>query len=310
MLHEDRVFLRREAIALGYNDRSLRIALRSGQIARVRQGAYTSNDVWQAADRLERHRIASHAVLRSHGHTVALSHTSAAVDHDLRLWEPDLSRVHVTRLDGGPGRTMGDVVYHEGAWTPDDLVEQGDHLLTAPPRAAVETASLMSVEGGLVVVDSALDLDLATEDELSSVYKRMGHWPKFQHLQITMRLARPGAASVGETRARYLCRCQNLPMPELQFKVHDAFGNLIGITDFAWPEQRLLGEFDGKIKYGRLLKPGEEAGDVVFREKVREDRLREATGWMMIRLIWGDLYVPVATARRIRSRMTTRSIVA
>jgi hypothetical protein len=35
-------------------------------------------------------------------------------------------------------------------------------------------------------------------------------------------------------------------------------GNLIGITDFGWPRRGLVGEFDGKVKYGRLphLKPG------------------------------------------------------
>ena len=52
---------------------------------------------------------------------------------------------------------------------------------------------------------------------------------------------------------------QHLPEPQLQFKVYDEVGNLIGITDFAWPEFGLLGEFDGKIKYGRLLKDGETA---------------------------------------------------
>jgi hypothetical protein len=50
---------------------------------------------------------------------------------------------------------------------------------------------------------------------------------------------------------------------------------LIACVDFYWEEQRTVGEFDGKIKYGRLLKPGKRIEDVIFEEKVREDALRD-----------------------------------
>ena len=63
------------------------------------------------------------------------------------------------------------------------------------------------------------------------------------------------------------------------------------------------GRFDGRVKYGRLLKPGESSGDAVFREKRREDELREITGWPMIRLIWTDYDHSLATAERIRRLM-------
>jgi hypothetical protein len=75
------------------------------------------------------------------------------------------------------------------------------------------------------------------------------------------------------------------------------------VTDFAWPEHRLLGEFDGRVKYGRLLRPGEEPGDAVFREKRREDLLRRVTGWSMIRITWEDLYHPARTAAAVRQLM-------
>lgn len=71
------------------------------------------------------------------------------------------------------------------------------------------------------------------------------------------------------------------------------------MTDWAWPEFGLLGEFDGRIKYGRLLKPGQDPGDVVFEEKRREDELREITGFSMIRLIWSDFANPALTAARV-----------
>lgn len=77
----------------------------------------------------------------------------------------------------------------------------------------------------------------------------------------------------------------------------------MGVTDFAWPEHRLLGEFDGKVKYGRLLLPGEEPGDAVFREKEREDLLRLLTGWSMIRFTWVDLHHAERTAAAVRRQL-------
>jgi len=57
------------------------------------------------------------------------------------------------------------------------------------------------------------------------------------------------------------------------------------------------------VKYGRLLMPGEEPGDAVFREKRREDNLRRLTDFSMIRLTWADLYRGAETAARIRGLM-------
>ena len=70
------------------------------------------------------------------------------------------------------------------------------------------------------------------------------------------------------------------------------------------------GEFDGKVKYGRLLKVGETAGDVVYREKLREDALRDL-GWQMVRWTWSDLCERTRRARRpaatrLRSRPPVR----
>ena len=81
-------------------------------------------------------------------------------------------------------------------------------------------------------------------------------------------------------------------------------GRLVGRTDWAWRRTATgLGEFDGKIKYGRLLGPGQDPGEVVFKEKQREDKLREVTGGWMIRLVWSDLDRPGPTAARIRARL-------
>jgi hypothetical protein len=80
--------------------------------------------------------------------------------------------------------------------------------------------------------------------------------------------------------------------------VRDSEGVLRGTCDWGWPGEDVLGEFDGKSKYGRLLRPGQGPGEVVFAEKRREDELREITGFRMLRLIWDDYQRP----RLIKSR--------
>jgi hypothetical protein len=221
------------------------------------------------------------------------------LDHGLSLWQPDLSLVHVTRLDSGSGRVAAGVSHHEGLCLEEDLTEVHGHLVVKPVRAALEAGSLSTAEGALVLFDDLLHKGYPRE-ELEAGFALMRSWPDTIGLQIAVRLADPRPESVGESRSRYLFYAQGIPMPDLQFEVYDSEGRLVGVTDFAWPSHRLLGEFDGRIKYGRLLRPGEQPGDAVFREKQREDALRRVTNWSMVRLVWSDLERPAATAARIR----------
>ncbi len=85
----------------------------------------------------------------------------------------------------------------------------------------------------------------------------------------------------------------NLPRPRLQREYRDGQG-LIGYVDFDF--EGLIGEFDGKIKY--RVPPGaspEEAGEVVWREKQREDRLRRHKP--VARWVWKTARTSGALAR-------------
>jgi hypothetical protein len=265
----------------------------------VRVGAYTFPDLWPAGAE-QRHRVEGRAAAGRLGPRVALSHVTAAIEHGLTVWDADLSMVHVTRLDGGAGRTESGVIHHEGLTLPSDLKTIEGNYVMHPARAAIETASSQSTEAGLVVLDSLLHLGLSTPQELADTYSLMRSWPGMRHTQVAVRLADGRAQSAGESRTRYLCYTCNVPKPQLQYEVHDASGRLLGITDFAWPEYGMLGEFDGKAKYLRYLREGEEPGDAVFREKRREELIRERTGWRMIRIVWSDLHHPTETAARIQ----------
>jgi hypothetical protein len=92
-----------------------------------------------------------------------------------------------------------------------------------------------------------------------------------------------------------------LPAPDLQVEVCTPSGLFVGRTDVGWRDHRLLGEFDGRIKYGRL-RPRQQPGDAVFEEKVREDALR-AEDYGVVRWTWWDLDQPVRWAEGIRRRL-------
>jgi hypothetical protein len=104
--------------------------------------------------------------------------------------------------------------------------------------------------------------------------------------------------SPGESLSRVALARLGLPAPALQFEVHDGSGLLVGRADFGWEEQRTLGEFDGKVKYGRLLRPGQLSEDVVYQEKRREDALRDL-GWQVVRWSWADLKDAAMIADRL-----------
>lgn len=293
-------FTRGQARDLAYDDKAVAAAVRGRVWHRIRRGYFTFHDIWVAADDVARHRIRSRCVAHSLGDAVALSHVSAVVEHGIDVWGVALGRIHVTRLDGGAGRVEGDVVHHEGLSFGGDVVTVGGLSTTKPERAVLEMGSRARGAAKLVALDSMLHLGAGTPEGLYDQFRLMQRWPFMQSMHVPIRMADARSASAGETLGRHLFRGAGLPAPELQFAVRDADGHLIGICDWAWPGHGLLGEFDGRVKYGRLLLPGQQPGDVVFAEKLREDALREATGHRMIRLVWDDYDHPTATVARLR----------
>lgn len=292
-------FTRQEALGAGYRDKDITRLVRARSWVRFRRGFYAFADEWAAADAVQRHRVRSAAVLRSLGPAVALSHASGVVAHGIDAWHLDLRRVHVTRLDGAQGRVEGDVVHHEGRAVEEDVASSDLGKVLVPERCVLEAASRHNDEVALCVLDAGLRSGKFDEVALWTCHAQLSQWPFMRHLQIPLRMADGRSASVGESRGRWWFRVLGFPAPELQWQVRDGEGNLLGTCDWAWPDHGLLGEFDGKVKYGRLLRPGQAPGDVVFDEKKREDLLREETQCAMIRLTWQDYDQPAALGQRL-----------
>ncbi|MGH3498974.1 MAG: type IV toxin-antitoxin system AbiEi family antitoxin domain-containing protein [Nocardioidaceae bacterium] len=292
-------FTRAQALDCGLTDRDLRAAVRAGALRRVRHGAYSFADVFDALDPRERHLVLAHAVMSSLSGRVALTHQSASAAHRHLQWGWDMTEVHVTRLDGGAGRNEAGVRHHVGAISDNDLVQVGSLVCANEVRSLVDATGEISAESGVVMVDSALHIGEVDAHTLEAVAAQRSDWPGSRRSRLVVRLSNGLSESVGESRSRYLFWRNALPAPTLQYVVRNANQTLLGIADFGWEEWCHLGEFDGRLKYYRDLPGGQDPGDVVFREKRREDSLR-AELFGMTRWTWGDLE-PSRSDRLIRT---------
>ncbi len=298
------VVTRREALVQGWDDHRLRRSVADGQLTRVRRGNYAGADELAALDRVQRHRADVSAALTAQDAAGVVSHQSAAVLWGLPVWGCDLRTVQLTKDRRNAGRRSGLVHVHGTPLEADERGEVGGVAVTSVARTVVDVARRSGFEAGVVLADAALRDGLTTADELAEVVGRVRGRTGATVARGVVAFADGRAESVGESRSRVLMHRTGVPAPELQVTVYREDGTVAGRPDFRWG--RLLGEFDGAVKYGRLLRTGETAGDAVMREKRREDGLREL-GFAVIRWGWSDLDRPVELATRILAAVSRAS---
>jgi hypothetical protein len=292
--------LRREAVLDGWSDDELSRLVRSGELARLRRGAYVDRTL--PDDVADRHRLLVTATLAGLRRPAVVSHQSAAVLLGMPLWGVPLDRVHITRRPRAANDTGRLLRCHVARLRDDEVVDVEGVPVTGPVRTALDLARSLPHEAAVVALDAALRRKALDHDVLRSRLLDIAGTPGSRSAARAVAFADGRSESVGESRSRVvLCRWK-LPPSALQFEIGDGKGGLLARTDFAWEEHRLVGEFDGRVKYGRLLRPGEDPGDAVFREKVREDAIRDE-GWGVVRWTWSDLHRPDRVAARVRKRM-------
>jgi very-short-patch-repair endonuclease len=226
------------------------------------------------------------------------SHASAA-----RLWGAPLPRgfekPHVSFAGGSRARSTG-VVGHR-CTSLKQVVRRGMPV-SDPVACFLELATMLSIPE-LVAVGDHLVLDprvldprdprphLALPALRAGVADASGRGIRVARSAVG--LVRIGAESPMETRLRLIARDAGLPEPVLQHPIHDRRGRWIGWFDMAWPERRLIAEYDGdqhrtsRIQYER---------DARRIERAQEDE------WRVVRVrAAGILVDPDATRRRLVS---------
>ncbi|MGY1635973.1 hypothetical protein ACI78V_04875 [Geodermatophilus sp. SYSU D00742] len=287
--------LRRRALAAGWSDDELVRRLRRGDLTRLRPGAY----LFEAPpDPALRHRHLVTATLAALRRPAVVSHQSAAVLHGWPLWGVRLDRVHVTREPPASSEVGRHLRCHVARLSDAEVVTVEGVLVTDPARTVVDLARTLPFEPAVVAADAAMRPGGVPRVDVQRRLADVTGTPGSRVAARVVGFADGRSGSVGESRSRVLLHRLDLPPSTLQLDVRTASGRPVGRADFGWEEHRVLGEFDGRVKYGRLLRPGQQPGDVVFEEKRREDALRDE-GWGVVRWTWGDL-VPGVLGPRVR----------
>ena len=131
------VFSRADALDRGESDKSLHQALRAGLLVRLRRGMYVAADLYNGRDDAGRHLLHARAALAAQDGQVALAGASAAALHGFALHQPDLSVVHLLRLDRGASRRRAQASHHRALpeVPENEITTYADVPAVAPARA-------------------------------------------------------------------------------------------------------------------------------------------------------------------------------
>ncbi|MCC2334641.1 hypothetical protein [Cellulomonas wangsupingiae] len=264
----------------------------SGQVVRVRRGTYVGADEWQGLDERAREVVRVRAVHAAAARAPVFSHWSAAAVLGLPVIGRRDAGVHVVRAPAGGGRSHGDVVRHAARGDVAVAVRDGI-TVTSAARTVVDLARVGGVVAGVVAGDAAVRHGWASLDELRREVERGGTGRGVRAARAAVDLVDGRSESPGESLSRVRMAQWGLPAPVLQHEVRARHG-FVGWVDFWWPELGVAGEFDGRVKYGT------DAADVLWEEKLREDRLR-ASGLGVARWTWSDAWAGDPMVARLRT---------
>ena len=297
------LLLRRDLVTDGWSDDELARRRRAGRLSRVRRGAYVAGPL--PRDLAVRYRRLIASTVAGLRRDAVVSHQSAALLHGLPLWRVPLDRVHVTRRPPASTDRSSVLHVHVSAYRDDEVVVVDDLLVTDPVRTALDVARSAPFESAVVALDAGLRTRLLSGALLAARLDEITGLRGSRAAARAVAASDKRSGSVGETRSRLLLQRLGLAPTGLQFPVPGPDGEPIGWTDFVWEGHRLLGEFDGRVKYGRLLRPGQDPGDAVFDEKRREDAMR-AEGFGMTRWTWSEIDPRVLGPRLRRALQRAR----
>jgi len=174
-------------------------------------------------------------------------------------------------------------------WTSDDGVR-----LTTVRRTAWDTATLDPLMAAVALIDGMLHDARKNDGELTEAVlalefaNRRGQWGS-RKAQFLLPLVDGRAMSPPESRVRVACHLGGLPHPTPQFEVYEG-GLFLGQVDLAWPEAKLIVEYEGAYHFDELQ---------IVEDDARYEAL-VAAGWRVIRLSSIDLRDLDAAVERIR----------
>ncbi|WP_189348781.1 hypothetical protein [Zhihengliuella salsuginis] len=310
---------RDEASDRAYN-MQLRQRFQRGELLRLRPGFYCSAGSWKAAWPEDRYRLFARAVGEETPGRMVIAESAALLwgypvvrpPAAVVVQAESASRSGTTPArsivpPGAPARMRGFAVRRR-AVPVLPAVQLPDSGVSVPSRlgTVVQCAQYLDFPDAVVVMDAARrpgstlhleDTDLRRAiDAIASARNR-------RRARRVFEFSTPESESPGESLGRVLIYQLGFAPPVLQYKIRED-GRVFARSDYYWEAVRTVGEFDGRVKYGRAAaKAGMSEGDIVAAEKKREDRIRR-TGRPVVRWVWEDLMRP----ERLRRILTGAGI--
>ncbi|MCK8669501.1 hypothetical protein M1M07_00025 [Rhodococcus sp. HM1] len=278
---------RSDLLASGITPDELRQALRSGALTPVAPGAYLRRAEADALDDDARHRVRGRCVQHTLGWDAVLSHVTAALFHGADLWNPDLSRIHITRDRRSGGRRTDNLHVHPAPIAREEIFVVGAAAVTSPARTIVDLARSLPVDEAVIAGDSLLrrypSALVGIPAALDGAALRAG----VASARRVVDFLDGRSESAGESLGRLRLRSAGIPEPSLQRELFTPDGTFVARVDFFWEELGIVGEFDGMGKYG--AGDPESTAESVHREKLREDAIR-GLGFEVVRWTWAELF--------------------
>lgn len=286
---------RAQLMGAGVTKAMLATQLASGRLLRLRHDVYLAVSEWPE-DPVGQHLMLVRAEsVATPG--AAISHESAALVWGLpspgfRGWEE--SPVSLTVPRGGRHRRRAGAIHRLGPLPSAHLsTDAMGYTLTSPARTAVDLARGRPVPEALVVLDATARLIVsayvvsptrasyrnpgmvkAVRDLLSETAAARG----IASLGTAISLADPCRESAVESLSAGHIFLAGLPMPVFQERIQTRQG--VFYPDCYWPEQGVVGEVDGAVKYRQP--------DAFVKEKEREQILRDH-GYRFVRWLGKEI---------------------
>lgn len=270
-----------DAHRLGYSAFALNREVGTGRLRHPLHGVYLApDDMTPEAE----HAALTRAVLAKDLFAVA-SHQSALALHGLPLHDVPTAPVHVA--DARAASRIHASVHRHVLRPGDRVVEVDGCRALTPALACVQVAARHGVAAGLVAMDAALRLGLASPQELESIVASGRVRRGAVRARTAVGLADARAESPGESLLR-LALAGSPWQIEPQAELGD---DRVTYRVDLLVDGRVAVEFDGATKYADAH--GQAA---LIAEKRREDWLR-ARGLGVVRVIWAELAYPAALRR-------------
>ena len=286
--------------AAGISKRRLYGLVESGQLVKVRHGAYATRGVLARAesDPGLRHAVDVTAVMMTTMHNGVASYHSAAQLYGLRLLTQPLDGTVTLTVPPGSrtGRHAARVICHAAELPEQQVTTRYGVPVTTAARTVADLARTCTFMEGVVVADAALYERHASKSEFRRVLAGCERWPGTGRARRVVDFADGLAESVLESCARAAFREHGLPPPELQVHITGRDRTMIARADFFWRRYGVVAETDGLLKY--------DSGERAIAER-RRDRLLQEAGFEVIHVTWRELFGdPGRVAGRIRHAFT------